>query len=90
MCTQVAGISGKVRIEGEDEEGIYTEAQGKAIIEALGLERRNEVSTYPPKSLKVDVRTAMAVPQVQMLITWVIQAQNGASTNQLHADVNNS
>ena len=42
---QVAGISGKVRIEGEDEEGIYTEAQGKAIVEALGLQRRNEVSS---------------------------------------------
>ena len=46
MFAQVAGISGKVRIEGEDEEGIYTEAQGKAIIEALGLERRNEVHPY--------------------------------------------
>ncbi|KAK9866109.1 hypothetical protein WJX84_009505 [Apatococcus fuscideae] len=43
LLFKVAGISGKVRIEGEDEEGIYTEAQGKAIIEALGLERRNEV-----------------------------------------------
>ncbi|KAK9857624.1 hypothetical protein WJX84_011127, partial [Apatococcus fuscideae] len=43
LLFKVAGISGKVRIEGEDEEGIYTEAQGKAIIEALGLDRRNEV-----------------------------------------------
>ena len=85
MCTQVAGISGKVRIEGEDEEGIYTEAQGKAIIETLGLERRNEVSTYPSGK-------SMSAQQWLFLkfITWVIQAQNDASTNQLHADVNDS
>ncbi len=49
----MAGISGKVRIEGEDEEGIYTEAQGKAIIEALGLERRNEVRLTVFKELIV-------------------------------------
>ena len=41
---QVAGTSGKIQMDGEsDEEGLSSEAHGAAIIEALGLERRNEV-----------------------------------------------
>lgn len=41
---QVAGTSGKALLEGgSDDEGASTEAQGRAIIEVLGREKRNEV-----------------------------------------------
>lgn len=41
---QVAGTSGKVVIDGgSDDEGASTEAQGRAIVNILGAERRNEV-----------------------------------------------
>ena len=41
---QVAGTSGKVVLEGgSDDEGASTEAQGRAILDVLGLERRNDV-----------------------------------------------
>ena len=40
---QVAGTSGKVRLEGDDDaEGASTEQQGAAIREALGMETRNK------------------------------------------------
>lgn len=41
---QVAGTSGKAHLEGgSDDEGSSTEAHGRAIIEVLGREKRNEV-----------------------------------------------
>lgn len=41
---QVAGTSGKAVLEGgSDDEGASTEAHGRAIIEVLGREKRNEV-----------------------------------------------
>lgn len=43
-CLQVAGTSGKVRLDDNEEEGLSTEAQGAAIIEALGLAQRNQAS----------------------------------------------
>ncbi len=44
MSAQVAGTSGKVRLEGDDDaEGASTEQQGAAIREALGMETRNKV-----------------------------------------------
>lgn len=45
MCTpQVAGTTGKVRLEGDDDaEGASTEEHGEAILEALGIIKRNEV-----------------------------------------------
>ena len=40
----MAGTSGKVRLEGDDDaEGASTEQQGAAIREALGTETRNKV-----------------------------------------------
>ncbi len=40
----MAGTSGKVRLEGDDDaEGASTEQQGAAIREALGMETRNKV-----------------------------------------------
>ena len=50
---QVAGTSGKVQqTADEDVEGISSDAHGAAITEALGMERRNEVSPslYAPCS----------------------------------------
>lgn len=44
VFVQVAGTSGKALLEGgSDDEGASTEAQGRAIIEVLGREKRNEV-----------------------------------------------
>eukprot|EP00850_Spirogloea_muscicola_P020733 SM000225S07012 [mRNA] locus=s225:44176:68989:+ [translate_table: standard] len=44
LLFKVAGTSGKVMVDGgSDDEGASTEAHGKAIIEVLGRERRNEV-----------------------------------------------
>lgn len=41
---QVAGTSGRVRLDGgDDEEGPSTEEHSAAILQALGLERRNQV-----------------------------------------------
>lgn len=41
---QVAGTSGKALLEGgSDDEGASTEAHGRAIIEVLGRDKRNEV-----------------------------------------------
>ena len=40
---QVAGVTGKVQVDGGDDEGISTEAQGAAILAAFGVARRNEV-----------------------------------------------
>lgn len=41
---QIAGTSGKALLEGgSDDEGASTEAHGRAIIEVLGREKRNEV-----------------------------------------------
>lgn len=41
---QVAGTSGKALLEGgSDDEGSSTEAHGRAIIEILGKDKRNEV-----------------------------------------------
>ena len=42
---QVAGTSGKIQTSGDadNDEGISTEMHGLAIIEALGMQRRNEV-----------------------------------------------
>ena len=40
----MAGTTGKVRLEGDDDaEGASTEEHGKAILEALGMDKRNEV-----------------------------------------------
>lgn len=40
----MAGTSGKALLEGgSDDEGASTEAQGRAIIEVLGKEKRNEI-----------------------------------------------
>ncbi|KAI8029306.1 Protein ILITYHIA [Camellia lanceoleosa] len=44
LLFMVAGTSGKALLEGgSDDEGASTEAQGRAIIEVLGREKRNEV-----------------------------------------------
>ncbi|CAN1233879.1 Protein ILITYHIA [Linum perenne] len=44
LLFKVAGTSGKSLLEGgSDDEGASTEAQGRAIIEVLGRERRNEI-----------------------------------------------
>nr|XP_043618177.1 protein ILITYHIA [Erigeron canadensis] len=44
LLFKVAGTSGKALLEGgSDDEGASTEAQGRAIIEVLGKEKRNEV-----------------------------------------------
>ncbi|KAI8547881.1 hypothetical protein RHMOL_Rhmol07G0229600 [Rhododendron molle] len=46
LLFKVAGTSGKALLEGgSDDEGASTEAQGRAIIEVLGREKRNEVLT---------------------------------------------
>ena len=43
----MAGTSGKVQQSADEEsEGISSDAHGLAILEALGLERRNEVSAH--------------------------------------------
>lgn len=44
LLFKVAGTSGKVQLQGgSDDEGASTEAHGRAIIEVLGREKRNEV-----------------------------------------------
>ncbi len=65
-CVQVAGTSGKVVIDGgSDDEGASTEAHGRAIVDVLGRQRRNEVlaAVYMVRS---DV--SLTVRQVKLLV----------------------
>jgi len=65
-CAQVAGTSGKVVIDGgSDDEGASTEAHGRAIVDVLGRQRRNEVlaAVYMVRS---DV--SLTVRQVKLLV----------------------
>lgn len=67
---QVAGTSGKAILEGgSDDEGSSTEAHGRAIIEILGMEKRNEVlaAVY---MVRTDVN--LSVRQVCFCSTWII------------------
>ena len=44
LMFKIAGTSGNIRLDGgSDDEGASTEAQGRAIVEKLGMARRNEV-----------------------------------------------
>ena len=67
---QVAGTSGKAILEGgSDDEGASTEAHGRAIIEVLGREKRNEVlaAVY---MVRTDV--SLSVRQVMMSSLLVV------------------
>lgn len=66
---QVAGTSGKALLEGgSDDEGSSTEAHGRAIIEVLGREKRNEVlaALY---MVRTDV--SVSVRQVMTQISFI-------------------
>ena len=70
-CLQVAGTSGKVQqTADEDAEGISSDAHGQAILEALGLERRNEVSStaMPHSTLSPCATTS----QLSLLIALIV------------------
>lgn len=58
--TQVAGTSGKIQTDTthDDDEGISTEAHGAAIMEALGLERRNEVRSADVAPSEFETKSA--------------------------------
>ena len=62
---QVAGTSGKALLEGgSDDEGASTEAHGRAIIEVLGRDKRNEVlaALYMVRAdVSLSVRQVMAL-----------------------------
>ncbi|XP_059439580.1 protein ILITYHIA isoform X2 [Corylus avellana] len=62
LLFKVAGTSGKALLEGgSDDEGASTEAQGRAIIEVLGRDKRNEVlaALYMVRSdVSISVRQA--------------------------------
>lgn len=61
LIWQVAGTTGKVRLDGnDDEEGASTEEQGAAILAAFGYARRNEV-THPP--FRCGCSTGGSIPQ---------------------------
>lgn len=66
---QVAGTSGKALLEGgSDDEGASTEAHGRAIIEVLGRDKRNEVlaALYMVRS---DV--SLSVRQVMVIVSFL-------------------
>lgn len=63
---QVAGTSGKALLEGgSDDEGSSTEAHGRAIIEVLGKDKRNEIlaALY---MVRTDV--SLSVRQVERIV----------------------
>ncbi|CAI5531411.1 unnamed protein product [Closterium sp. Naga37s-1] len=68
LLFKVAGTSGKVVLEGgSDDEGASTEAQGRAILDVLGLDRRNEVlaAVYIVRSdVSLSVRQGRAILDV--------------------------
>jgi hypothetical protein len=59
---QVAGVTGKVQVDGGDDEGISTEAQGAAILAAFGSVRRNEVPAAPVRGALM--MRVVAAPQL--------------------------
>jgi hypothetical protein len=67
---QVAGTSGKALLEGgSDDEGSSTEAHGRAIIEVLGREKRNEIlaALY---MVRADVSLSVRQVMIYLLITF--------------------
>ena len=84
---QVAGTSGKVQqTADEDAEGISSDAHGQAILEALGLERRNEVSQtffldeHPHLSLPGVTVLAIAADAMPVLVPSITQTSHHAWT----------
>ena len=73
---QVAGTSGKVVIDGgSDDEGASTEAQGRAIVNILGAERRNEVlaAVYMVRSdVSLAVRQVCNFSKHYLLHIWSV------------------
>lgn len=62
LIWQVAGTTGKVRLDGnDDEEGASTEEQGAAILAAFGYARRNEVS-HPPIRCRYPTEGSLSLP----------------------------
>lgn len=72
---QVAGTSGKALLEGgSDDEGASTEAQGRAIIEVLGRDKRNEVlaALYMVRSdVSISVRQVKNEHNYLFHMTWI-------------------
>lgn len=69
IAMQVAGTSGKAILEGgSDDEGSSTEAHGRAIIDVLGRDKRNEVlaAVY---MVRTDV--SLSVRQVITLLLYL-------------------
>jgi len=67
---QVAGTSGKALLEGgSDDEGSSTEAHGRAIIEVLGREKRNEIlaALY---MVRADVSLSVRQVMIYLLIIF--------------------
>lgn len=63
---QVAGTSGKALLEGgSDDEGSSTEAHGRAIIEVLGREKRDEIL-----SALYMVRTDVSISVRQVILDY--------------------
>lgn len=63
---QVAGTSGKALLEGgSDDEGSSTEAHGRAIIEVLGREKRDEIL-----SALYMVRTDVSISVRQVMLNY--------------------
>ncbi|CAL5369132.1 unnamed protein product [Camellia sinensis] len=78
LLFKVAGTSGKALLEGgSDDEGASTEAQGRAIIEVLGREKRNEVlaALY---MVRTDV--SLIVRQTAALRVWKTIVANTPKT----------
>ena len=78
---QVAGTSGKVHVDGDsDDEGASTEAHGAAITEALGWQRRNEVTcslqTYTRVAMPPEAR--LVRPLVALGRSWRVYTWHGA------------
>ena len=73
---QVAGTSGKALLEGgSDDEGSSTEAHGRAIIEVLGHDKRNEVlaALYMVRAdVSLSVRQVMNGPFFFGWVLWFI------------------
>lgn len=66
FCLQVAGTSGKALLEGgSDDEGSSTEAHGRAIIEVLGREKRDEIL-----SALYMVRTDVSISVRQVILDY--------------------
>ncbi|XP_019193917.1 PREDICTED: eIF-2-alpha kinase activator GCN1 isoform X15 [Ipomoea nil] len=90
LLFKVAGTSGKAHLEGgSDDEGSSTEAHGRAIIEVLGREKRNEVlaAVYMVRTdVSITVRQTAGMQAIDEIVPTLLHALEDDQTSDTALD----